>query len=202
MFHVEHILRNFFDIKDLEPFFFLEKEYFKWVSKINISSIKTKESFWLNHVFDSLCLLRYLKEENIDFSNFYDLGSGAGFPGLIVSILSCEKITLVEPIKKKTDFSSHIARHLNLENLKILNVKYQNLDIVKSKNTVVAARALGDFDNVVRKFKNKANIIFMTSFKEAKKIEDKEYLMKGHRIYSDLSKYVNKKLSNKTFVCF
>lgn len=202
MFHVEHVLKNFFDIKDLEPLLFLEKEYFKWVNKINISAIKTKEGFWRDHIFDSLCLCKFLKEEKLSFSSLYDLGSGAGFPGLILSMFFPNKVYLVEPVKKKTDFSRHVSRHLGLKNLEVLNVKYQDLEIPNPAETILVSRALGDFDNVVGYFNGFSKIVFMTSVKESKNIKNRNFILKGEEIYSELNKHIKEIFLDKAFVCF
>ena len=172
MFHVEHlvaekILKSFkqgvFVKKYMEQISAFKDLYFLWNKKHNISSIRTEEGFWVKHVQDSFFLLKYL-EDNFDSSFvFVDIGSGAGIPGLILSMCNDFKYILVDNSQKKIDFIDFCVRKLNL-----LNVETQCLQAKSFQNTcgmaVVVSRAL-KHETVLEEMssKNIKNFIFMTT---------------------------------------
>jgi 16S rRNA (guanine527-N7)-methyltransferase len=75
-----------------------------------------------NHFLDSLALLPLLSQAGVQ--NLLDVGSGAGFPGLV---LKCARpdlhVTLIEPREKRAGFLRHIARGLSLQNVNILSCR-------------------------------------------------------------------------------
>ncbi|MEI6092976.1 MAG: 16S rRNA (guanine(527)-N(7))-methyltransferase RsmG [bacterium] len=154
MFHVEQFLDKFLPEMDKKVFIerasFIEQEYMKWNSAINISSIRDKEGFWVKHVLDSLCLVSYIKE-NYQGYDVMDIGSGGGFPGLILGVCLENKITMVEPIRKKTDFIDHCIRRLSLKNTNTISSKYEKIDIPGTKLLVVS-RALGAYEKLYEHF--------------------------------------------------
>lgn len=87
--------------RDLERFVALLAE---WQRVHNLVSRSALDEVWVRHVADSFQLLRHAQ----DFREWVDLGSGAGFPGLIVAIaskdLSDRHFTLVEANAKKVAF--------------------------------------------------------------------------------------------------
>lgn len=83
---------------------FLEK-ILLWNTRINLVSFKNEQELIDRHVLDSLQLIDYLDPEQIIF----DIGSGAGFPGIILSYAGIKEINLVEKIAKKADFLRVVA---------------------------------------------------------------------------------------------
>jgi len=82
----------------------------KWNHKINLSAASSDAEVAL-HVVDSLALVPFLREVD----SVIDVGSGGGFPGLIISIsLDKTAVTCIEPIHKKTAFLSTAVRELGL----------------------------------------------------------------------------------------
>ena len=67
----------------------------------NFIGESTIENIWERHILDSAQLFRLIDNKNIKFG---DLGSGAGFPGLILSILGLREIHLIEKSFRKADF--------------------------------------------------------------------------------------------------
>lgn len=82
----------------------------KWQRKINLVSSATLEDLWLRHVHDSAQLTQYLKHSDI----ILDVGSGGGFPGLILSIMGYDQVHLLEPVFKKIAFLQEVIRKLAL----------------------------------------------------------------------------------------
>jgi 16S rRNA (guanine527-N7)-methyltransferase len=61
----------------------------------------TIENIWDRHILDSAQLLRFIENKNVKFA---DLGSGAGFPGLVLSILGLREVHLIEKSFRKSEF--------------------------------------------------------------------------------------------------
>ena len=98
-------------------------ELLKWNSKINLVAKGPELELLENHFLDSFTMVpivqKYLQEE--PSHSLLDIGSGAGFPGLVLKIACPDlPVTLVEPRQKRTAFLRHIARTLNLEKVTIL----------------------------------------------------------------------------------
>src|SRR6202046_1394945 len=78
----------------------------KWQAKINLISNSTILDVWKRHIIDSGQLMKYLSESE----NVIDLGSGAGFPGMVLAILGIKNMTLVESDSRKVAFLKEVAR--------------------------------------------------------------------------------------------
>ena len=88
--------------------------------KINLTTITEKEDVYLKHFYDSLTLIKAynLRKE----ATLCDIGTGAGFPGVVLSICFPNlKVTVVESIKKKINFLFLVKNTLELKNLFICN---------------------------------------------------------------------------------
>lgn len=105
----------------------LEKFYNLHIaSPINLTAIKGKEDFYIKHYLDSIYF--FYNNKKINFDTLCDIGSGGGFPGIIVAIFYPDsKIFLVESIKKKADFLSNSAMELGLKNVYVINDRIENL---------------------------------------------------------------------------
>jgi 16S rRNA (guanine527-N7)-methyltransferase len=87
-----------FQEKNLEDFvlkLLQENQNFNFIGKSTI------ENIWERHILDSAQLLRFIDNKNLKFA---DLGSGAGFPGMVLSILGVREIHLIEKAFRKADF--------------------------------------------------------------------------------------------------
>jgi len=72
-----------------------ENQNFNFIGKSTILDI------WERHILDSAQLMKFIPNKNIKFA---DLGSGAGFPGMVLSILGLREIHLIEKAFRKADF--------------------------------------------------------------------------------------------------
>ena len=119
----------------------LERELRRWQAIKNLVGPGTLDQIWERHIVDSLQLLDLAPEAK----TWLDLGSGAGFPGLVLAIAGAErglKVHLVESNSRKCAFLRHIAR-LTGAPAKVHEARLETLvpDFV-GKADVVSARAL------------------------------------------------------------
>ena len=113
------------DDEALNRLFVYFKELKRWSKKINLIAKKAMDREILEkHFLDSLTLLPLLDGEN---PHLLDIGTGAGFPGLVCKAAKPElQLTLVEPRQKRVAFLSHITRTLQLEDVSILDCRAED----------------------------------------------------------------------------
>jgi 16S rRNA (guanine527-N7)-methyltransferase len=128
---------------DLETFRLLLTE---WNDKMNLVGPSALAQFWPRHAYDSAQLLA-LKPEALTWA---DLGAGAGFPGLVLSILlkgrSGAQVHLVESMAKRCRFLSEVVQRLQLP-AQVHNARAEDLgisvDIVTARACAPLVRLLG-----------------------------------------------------------
>ena len=133
----------------------------KWNSTRNLVSRNINKELINEHILDCACITPLLDENKI-----LDVGTGAGLPGIVVSILeSRKKITLLEPNQKKVSFLTHVQAELDLTNLKIEKGRIENLNKIKDK--IIITRAVMDPEKFLASLpkprKKKLKIIMMVS---------------------------------------
>lgn len=116
--------------------------------KYNLTRIITKEEVYLKHFYDSLTITKTI---NIENQSICDLGSGAGFPGLVLAIcFPSANITLIESNRKKCYFLNLVKEKLNLSNVTILNTRIEEYaKINREKYSVVTARAVAPLKHLL-----------------------------------------------------
>ncbi|MFA7187931.1 MAG: 16S rRNA (guanine(527)-N(7))-methyltransferase RsmG [Alphaproteobacteria bacterium] len=119
-----------------------------WQSKMNLVAPSTLNDVQRRHIDDSAQLADYLPK-NV---TVLDMGSGAGFPSVVLAILGWQVIA-IESIRKKTIFLEEVKSKLNLKNLKIINDRVENyLKQIKNseKETIIfTARAFAPLINIL-----------------------------------------------------
>ncbi|MBQ8193326.1 MAG: 16S rRNA (guanine(527)-N(7))-methyltransferase RsmG [Bacilli bacterium] len=91
--------------------------------KYNLTRIIEIEDVYLKHFYDSLTITKSI---NIDNQTICDLGTGAGFPGLVLAICFPNiKLTLIESNGKKCNFLNIVKEKLLLENITIINARVE-----------------------------------------------------------------------------
>jgi 16S rRNA (guanine527-N7)-methyltransferase len=114
----------------------------KWQKKINLISPTTLTIAWERHFLDSAQLFTLLPDHN---KSIFDLGSGAGFPGLVLSILGIPQITLLESDQRKTIFLSEVIRATDAD-AKIANARIETIQ--DNKTDVIISRACASLDKL------------------------------------------------------
>jgi 16S rRNA (guanine527-N7)-methyltransferase len=107
-------------------------------SSQNLISASTLDQIWSRHITDSAQLLTLLPDNS--WTNWLDLGSGAGFPGIVIAIITGKPVTLLESRARRIEYLCRAAEMLDLE--KIVDVAGMPLEKLKSKQyAVISARA-------------------------------------------------------------
>ena len=112
----------------------------RWRERINLIGPAEGRHLWRRHVLDSLQLLQYISAED---KSVADLGSGAGFPGLILACAMADKagaaVTLVEKSPRKSEFLRAVGKEVGLP-VAVLTIRLEDAPGVLFD--VVTARAL------------------------------------------------------------
>ena len=114
-----------------------------WNQKVNLTSITDPKKIAVVHFLDSLTIFKVW--DDTSGKNLLDIGSGAGFPGLVLKIADDSiKLTLLDKSPKRIIFLKHVARELGLSDISFVNRTTQ--DFISSETNhffdVVTFRAL------------------------------------------------------------
>ena len=104
-------------LQKLKKFYHLLTE---WNKKINLTRITNKEEVYLKHLYDSLTIVTEVDLTKVN--TLCDVGTGAGFPGIVLAIIFKNlKIDLIEANSKKCSFLTVVKETLSLDNVQIIN---------------------------------------------------------------------------------
>ncbi|WP_051305832.1 16S rRNA (guanine(527)-N(7))-methyltransferase RsmG [Desulfogranum mediterraneum] len=112
--------------EELERLLIYLGELIKWSRRINLIARDSDPATIIeNHFLDSLTLVSLVDRPGL---TLLDVGSGAGFPGLVLAaVLPALECTLVEPRKKRVSFLNHIIRTLGLGNVRVVADRVETL---------------------------------------------------------------------------
>lgn len=171
-------LRQFYNLSDkslnnLERFIDLLLTYNQSHNLIGKSTI---ENIWTRHILDSAQLLKYIENNNLVTGDF---GSGAGFPGVILSILGLKEVHLIEKSFRKCQFLE-MAKKFS-ENKIVIHQK-DVADISNVKFDLIVSRAFAPMDRlltIIKPFaKKETNCIFLKGKNLTKELEVAEKIHK------------------------
>ena len=161
----------------------LEKYYkllVEWNKKINLTRIIEKEAVYLKHFYDSLTITKVIDLKEVN--TLCDVGTGAGFPGIVLKIFYPHlKITLVDSLQKRINFLNEVIKELELKDIEAIHSRGEDF---KGQFDVVTSRAVANIEKLV-------NYTMHLVAKEGVFIA-----MKGN-IDKELTEIVEKKLSKK-----
>lgn len=116
----------------------------KWNRVYNLTAIRERDEMIRLHFLDSLSILNHVHVKNI-----LDVGSGAGFPGIVLAITKPElKVTVMDSVNKKTTFMQQVKSELALTNLDVVNSRvedYQPITLFEA----VTSRAFSNLKNMM-----------------------------------------------------
>ena len=118
----------------------------KWNTELKKLTGDESILIWKKHILSSATLLKHLSSTN---SKILDIGSGLGFPGLVIAILTIHKVHLVETNSESCGFLNHIIEQLNLR-ARVWHCSVQDLDF-KNYDYIIARRAPPDIFKLSKK---------------------------------------------------
>ena len=105
----------------------------KWNQKINLTAEKDPEEILKKHVFDSL---QYARAIEPGF-RMMDIGSGAGFPGILLKIIFPQlQLVLLESQRKRCSFLETVVRDLEMEQVKVFNARVREGTTLRTSPTI------------------------------------------------------------------
>lgn len=115
-----------------------------WNEKMNLTRITNQEEVYLKHFYDSLTIYKEVKLETID--TLCDIGSGAGFPGIVLKIAFPNlDITLIDSLQKRVNYLNEIINELKLSNIRAIHTRAEDYARVnREKYQIVTARAVAN----------------------------------------------------------
>jgi len=180
------------DLRRLEIYL---EELKRWNRVHNLTAIERDEEIVKRHFVDSLSLAKCFLDLGIDWKgkDIADVGSGAGFPGVLLKIYLKEfNLFLIESVGKKCSFLEYLKVKLDLD----WEVICDRAERVKRKFYIVVARALGEFEEIRPLLESLSErYVFVMKGKDIKEEWKKEYdvyevningLPKSYILYRDM----------------
>ena len=121
----------------------------EWNEKINLTRIIEEKDVYLKHFYDSLTLIKVVdltKELTL-----CDIGTGAGFPGIVLKIVFPNlKITLVDALLKRINFLNVVIKELGLLNIETVHSRAEDyVKFHKNEFDIVTCRAVSRLSNLI-----------------------------------------------------
>lgn len=145
----------------------------------NITGAKDKSAV-IDNIEDSLYPIKYLPLD--DIKTAIDIGTGAGFPGLILAMaLPDVHFTLFEPIAKKSSFLHLVKTTLKLENV---TVSTKRVEQAKAFNVdLISSRAVTNTDMLINLCKEYITSKTMLLFYKGERVDEEVTNIKNYKIY-------------------
>ena len=130
-------------IEKLDKFY---KLLIEWNKKINLTRIEDEEEVYLKHFYDSLTIVKVVDLNKIN--TLCDVGTGAGFPGIVLKIVFPNlKITLIDSLQKRVNYLNTTIKELNLNNIEAVHARGEEY---KGKFDLVTSRAVANIEKLVK----------------------------------------------------
>ncbi len=134
-----------FDISDskIEKLNKLRDICLEYNKNVNLTSITEKHDFNIKHILDSISILSFYELNN---KKILDVGTGGGFPGLVLAIiLDKSEITMLDSNNKKIKYVNYVTKKLNIKNVSTINSRIEETNI-NEKFDVVVSRAVASLN--------------------------------------------------------
>ena len=136
----------------------------KWNQKINLIGRSTESILWDRHIKESFVIKNYIDKDEYPI---IDLGTGAGFPGVILAMILKNDVYLVDANHKKTSFLNYVKTECNLSNVTIINSRIEDINNFPNNNIIVS-RALATINNIYNLTEFNKNNIYNIYIKGSK----------------------------------
>ena len=114
----------------------------------NLVSAASMGEVWRRHIVDSAQLLRFVPRETLSRGPWLDLGTGAGFPGLVISALLPDlPLMMVESRPRRCEWLARAAEEMGLARAKVIASRLELVPTVAA--SVISARAFAPLDKLV-----------------------------------------------------
>ena len=126
-------------LNQLEKYYEMLIEYNK---VMNLTGITEKDEVYLKHFYDSLTLNKIINLNEV--KSLCDLGSGAGFPGIVLKIVFPQiEITLVDSLNKRINFLNEVIKKLGLKKIQTVSTRIEEYAVLHEEEyEIVTARAV------------------------------------------------------------
>lgn len=163
----------------------------KWQARINLVANSTLAEAWQRHILDSGQLAAFYPPQT---KNIMDVGSGAGFPGLVLAIMGGVTVDLVESDQRKAVFLSTVIRELDLP-AKVHNQRIETLPQLFPD--VITARALAPVPKLLKLIENQLSPESVCLFLKGAAVQDE---LTNLQTYSTMDATMHPSLSGPTGV--
>ncbi len=117
----------------------------EWNSKINLTRIIEKKEVYLKHFYDSLTIKKIVDLN--EYNTLCDIGTGAGFPGMVLKIFYPHlEIELVDAREKKLKFLDEVIRKLDLKKIQTKHIRAEEYT---DKFDIVTSRAVANIEKLM-----------------------------------------------------
>jgi len=114
---------------------------------MNLTAITCPQEFAVKHIIDSLTLLPYIK----DGTRLADIGTGAGFPGLVLAIMRPGlHVTLIDSLRKRVFFLQEVIDELGLDNVQAVHSRAEDMARQGITFDICTARAVASMDKLAK----------------------------------------------------
>ena len=163
----------------------------KWQRRINLVSNSTLGEAWQRHILDSGQLAAHYPPQT---KHILDVGSGAGFPGLVLAIMGGVTVDLVESDQRKAVFLSTVIRELGLP-AKVHNQRIETMPNLRPD--VITARALASVPKLLNLIETQLHPESACLFLKGASVEDE---LTNLQSYSTMVATTHPSLSGSTGV--
>ena len=118
----------------------------KWNKVYNLTAINEDSEIITKHFFDSLSVNGFIQNSQ----RILDVGTGAGFPGLILALFNPDKsFVLVDGVSKKISFLQEMIGKLNLKNVMAVHIKVEEYKVTEQFDIIIS-RAFAEIKKMIK----------------------------------------------------
>ncbi len=137
-----------FSVEQIDKFYKYMNLLIEWNEKMNLTAIIEPSEIILKHFIDSITILKEIKDQEM----VVDVGTGAGFPGIPLSIMNPTlKITLVDSLNKRLIFLQEVINELNLKNVELVHARAEEFgqnNKFREKFDIATSRAVANLSTL------------------------------------------------------